>query len=68
MTNTEIHISYDTERTRYACVLGFGAFSVGYGYLVHNVGLIDLKPWVYPLFAYHTFTFWQSPIKQPIIL
>jgi len=47
---------------QYAYVLGFGAFSVGYGYLVYNVGLFDFKPWVYPLFAYLTFTFWWSTI------
>ncbi|TGE35668.1 hypothetical protein E4K67_24390 [Desulfosporosinus fructosivorans] len=47
---------------QYAYVLGFGAFSVGYGYLVHNVGLFDFKPWVYPLFAYFTFLFWWSTI------
>lgn len=47
---------------QYAYVLGFGAFSVGYGYLVQNVGLFDFKPWVYPLFSYFTFTFWWAAI------
>lgn len=47
---------------QYTYVLGFGAFSVGYGYLVHNVGLFDFKPWVYPLFSYFTFTFWWTAI------
>ncbi|TGE31080.1 hypothetical protein [Desulfosporosinus sp. Sb-LF] len=47
---------------QYAYVLGFAVFSVGYGYLVHNVGLFDFKPWYYPFFAYLTFLIWWSTI------
>ncbi|WP_088187169.1 hypothetical protein [Desulfosporosinus sp. FKA] len=47
---------------QYAYVLGFAVFSVGYGYLVHNVGLFDFKPWYYPFFAYLTFLFWWTTI------
>jgi hypothetical protein len=47
---------------QYAYVLAFAAFSVGYGYLVYNVGLFDFKPWFYPLYAYITFLLWWSTI------
>lgn len=52
---------------QYAYVLGFAVFSVGYGYLVHNVGLFDFKPWFYPFFAYLTFLFWWSAITWVFI-
>ncbi|WP_459929558.1 hypothetical protein [Desulfosporosinus burensis] len=42
----------------YLYILTFALFSVGYGYLVHNVGLFDFKSWFYPLFAYFTFLCW----------
>lgn len=52
-----------SEKTfRYIYVLAFAVFSVAYGYLVHNVGLFDFKPWFYPYFAYLTFLFWWSII------
>lgn len=52
---------------RYIYVLGFAVFSVGYGYLVHNVGLFDFRPWFYPFFAYLTFLFWWSIISWVFI-
>ncbi len=51
----------------YAYILGFAVFSVGYGYLVHNVGLFDFKPWYYPFFAYLTFLPWWSTITWVFI-
>ncbi|WP_042331710.1 hypothetical protein [Desulfosporosinus orientis] len=47
---------------QYPYVLAFGAFSVGYGYLVHNVGLFDFRPWFYPFFGYLTFAMWWATI------
>lgn len=52
---------------QYAYVLGFAAFSVGYGYLVHNVGLFDFQRWYYPFFAYLTFLLWWSSITWVFI-
>ena len=42
----------------YIYILTFALFSVGYGYLVHNVGLFDFRPWFYPIFSYFTFLVW----------
>ncbi|WP_242947485.1 hypothetical protein [Desulfosporosinus lacus] len=52
---------------QYFYVLGFAAFSVMYGYLVHNVGLFDFKPWFYPVMAYFTFLVWWSIITWVFI-
>ncbi|WP_075364798.1 hypothetical protein [Desulfosporosinus metallidurans] len=46
----------------YIYVLTFALFSVAYGYLVHNVGLFDFRPWFYPFFSYLTFLIWWSII------
>ncbi|WP_045575079.1 hypothetical protein [Desulfosporosinus sp. I2] len=45
---------------QYIYVFAFALFSVCYGYLVHNIGLFDFRPWFYPSFAYLTFLFWWS--------
>jgi len=47
----------------YLYVLTFATFSVGYGYLVHNVGLFDFKPWFYPVYSFLTFLGWWSFIS-----
>jgi hypothetical protein len=47
---------------QYFYVLTFALFSVGFGYLVHNIGLFDFKPWFYPFFAYLSFLAWWSII------
>ncbi|MGC7873478.1 hypothetical protein ACPUYX_18415 [Desulfosporosinus sp. SYSU MS00001] len=52
---------------QYAYLIGFAAFSVGYGYLVHNAGLFDFQSWYYPFFSYMTFLFWWSTITWAFI-
>jgi hypothetical protein len=44
----------------YVYILGMGVVSVGYAYLVRNVGLFDFQPWFYPVFSYFTFFGWWS--------
>lgn len=44
----------------YLYIFTFGLFSVSYGYIVHNVGLFDFKPWFYPFFSFLTFLSWWS--------
>ena len=53
---------------QYAYVLSFGIFSVGYGYLVHNIGLFDFKSWYYPFFAYLTFLFWWATVTWIFVI
>ena len=52
---------------RYIYVLGFAVFSVGYGYLVHNVGLFDFQSWYYPIFAYFTFLAWWAVVTYVFV-
>ncbi|WP_088227554.1 hypothetical protein [Desulfosporosinus sp. FKB] len=52
---------------QYTYIIGFAAFSVGYGYLVHNAGLFDFQSWYYPFFSYMTFLFWWSTITWVFI-
>jgi len=47
---------------QYVYVLAFAAFSVAYGYLVHNVGLFNFRPWLYPYFAFLLHLGWWSII------
>ena len=44
----------------YLYVLTFGLFSDGYGLLVHNAGLFDFKPWLYPFVSACVFLGWWS--------
>ncbi len=48
--------------SQYLYVLTFAAFSVGYGLVVHNAGLFDFKPWLYPVVSYFIFLGWWSII------
>lgn len=45
---------------RYPYILTWAALSLGYGYIVHNVGLFDFVPWLYPIPAYLIFLGWWS--------
>ncbi|MDQ7092010.1 hypothetical protein REC12_00175 [Desulfosporosinus sp. PR] len=64
-----IFLHFLPARRSFLCVyvLGFAAFSVAYGYLVHNVDLFDFRPWFYPYFAYVTFLAWWSVITWTFI-
>jgi len=42
----------------YLYIITVAFSSVGYGILVHNVGLFDYKPWFYPVFSFFTFLGW----------
>jgi len=42
----------------YPYLLTWAAISLGYGYIVHNVGLFDFVSWLYPIPAYFTFLGW----------
>lgn len=43
---------------RYAYIAAWALYSVGYGYMVHNVGLFDFRPWFYPIPSYFLFLGW----------
>ncbi len=45
---------------RYAYILSWASFSLGYGYVVHNAGLYDFVNWLYPLPIYFVFLCWWS--------
>ena len=44
----------------YPYVVTWALYSVGYAYLVHNVGLYDFVPWLYPVPIYFLFLGWWS--------
>ena len=46
----------------YLYVLTYAAYSVGYGLLVHNAGLFDFRPWLYPVVSYFVFLGWWTLI------
>ncbi len=43
---------------QYLYILTFAGYSVGFGIIVHNVGLFEYRPWFYPVFSYLTFLGW----------
>lgn len=44
----------------YPYIFLWGAFSLGYGYVVRNAGLFDFKEWFYPIPGYLTFVIWWA--------
>ncbi len=42
----------------YPYILTWAFISLGFGYIVHNVGLFDFVYWLYPIPAYFTFLGW----------
>jgi hypothetical protein len=44
----------------YLYILTWAAYSLGFGYLVHNINLFDFLPWFYPVPAYLIFLSWWS--------
>ena len=44
----------------YLYILTFAAYSVGYGLIVHNAGLFDFRPWLYPVVSYFIFLGWWT--------
>ncbi|KUO62569.1 MAG: hypothetical protein APF84_02130 [Gracilibacter sp. BRH_c7a] len=60
-TVTVIIFLYFLPRKRwflYPYILTWAAISLGYGYVVHNVGLFDFVSWLYPIPAYFIFLGW----------
>jgi hypothetical protein len=45
---------------RYVYILTWAFYSLGYGYVVHNVGLFSFVDWFYPLPAYIIFLCWWT--------
>lgn len=45
---------------RYAYILTWGGYSLGFGYLVHNAELFDFVSWLYPIPVYFIFLCWWS--------
>jgi hypothetical protein len=45
---------------RYTYIATWALASVCYGYLVHNAGLFDFRPWFYPIPSYFIFLGWWS--------
>ena len=43
---------------RYPYIFTWAGISLGYGYIVHNVGLYDFLNWFYPIPAYLIFLCW----------
>lgn len=44
----------------YLYLVTFAAFSIGYGYILSNLGLLGFRPWFYPIAAYGVFLGWWS--------
>ncbi len=44
----------------YIYIVTWGLTSVSYGYVVHNVGLFDFEPWLYPIPSFIIFLTWWS--------
>ncbi len=44
----------------YPYILTWAAVSLGFGYIVYNVGLFDFVDWLYPIPAYFTFLGWWT--------
>ncbi len=44
----------------YFYILAWGLLSIGFGYIVHNVGLFDFQPWFYPFPALIIFIVWLT--------
>ncbi len=49
-----------TKSFRYPYILTWACISLGYGYIVHNIGLFDFVDWLYPIPAYLIFLCWWS--------
>ncbi|NLL53487.1 MAG: hypothetical protein GX248_12395 [Peptococcaceae bacterium] len=45
---------------RYPYILTWACISLGFGYVVHNIGLFDFVDWLYPIPAYLIFLCWWS--------